>query len=122
MKKKIVLLLCLTALVTSVCGCKKEATSSGFDSLKENIANELGKATQESSTNEEYILSCYVNGSSDTIYTIDSNGNKLNHYDLKDYKSAFDDLGVNSEDITVSGIYDGILYFHNYSYDEEPAE
>lgn len=120
MKKKIVLLLCMAVVITSVCGCKKEAGHSDLSSLKNSIANELGKVSNKNS-GQEYTLSCYVGGSEDNIYTIDENGNELSHYNLKDYQSVFDELGVNREEVTVTGVYDGILYFYNYNYNVDPS-
>ncbi|SEA64775.1 Protein of unknown function [Pseudobutyrivibrio sp. ACV-2] len=118
MKRKMVLLLCMAVVATSLVGCAKDVQKSDLSNLKNNIANELGEVTQET-VGREYTLSTYAAGSMDNVYTIDENGNEINHYNLKDYQSVFDKLGVNIESAIISGIYDGIMYFYNYNYDAD---
>lgn len=115
MKKKLLLLLCAT-LIVSATGCKKEDVSSTISNIKESVDDEIDNVVNKDSK-EEYELACYVSGVKDYIYTIDEDGNKTGGYNLSDYEAAFGAVGANlDEGISTYGVQDGILYFSFYHY------
>lgn len=121
MKKRLLSLILATSCICGLVACKDNEKSQKDENDSKTEASTSGHESSDVGDSEqskdEYIVNSIYE--SNTLYTFDEKGNKLEEFDVDKVNDYMDRAGYKSDCISVNAADDGVLYCHYADYDND---